>query len=137
MAFVHNVLTLECIAYTAIALLVEVNTIFLHIRKLMQLRGVPFNRPAYRVIAAINLLTFAVFRGYSLFRITWGMYWEPEKISYHYYYMLVVSMFIMNILNPILFYILLRNDFLRSPPPPQESVKNSNGHTPAGIFKEE
>nr|VZI27563.1 unnamed protein product [Spirometra erinaceieuropaei] len=36
-AFMHNVLTMKCIGYSVIALLVEVNTIFLHLRKLMQL----------------------------------------------------------------------------------------------------
>ncbi|BHF71386.1 TLC domain-containing protein 2 [Sparganum proliferum] len=41
-AFMHNVLTMKCIGYSVIALLVEVNTIFLHLRKLMQLNKVSF-----------------------------------------------------------------------------------------------
>lgn len=117
---------MDCIAYTVVALLVEVNTIFLHTRKLMQLTGVSFSHPVYKFNAAVNLVTFAGFRGYSLARITWGMYSEPETISTFFYYMLVASMLIMNLLNPILFYILLRNDFLRSWSHPAKALVTAN-----------
>ncbi|VDM02225.1 unnamed protein product [Schistocephalus solidus] len=112
-AFAHNVLTTKCIGYSVIALLVEVNTIFLHLRKLMQLNKVPFTSVVYKIVCAANLITFAIFRGTSLGWITWGMYFEPEKITTMYFYILCMSMFIMNIINPIFFWMLLRRDFLR------------------------
>nr|CAH8829759.1 unnamed protein product [Trichobilharzia regenti] len=111
-AFTYNVLTVRYIAYTVIALLAEVNSIFLHTRKLMQMHKLhPMSTPR-RLTAVVNLITFAGCRGFALFRITYGMYMTPDKMSPFYTALLMTSMIIMNVLNPILFYILLRNDFL-------------------------
>ncbi|KAG5447300.1 TLC domain-containing protein 2 [Clonorchis sinensis] len=117
-AFIYNLLTVKFIGYTVVALLAEVNSIFLHTRKLMQMHRVSFTNPMYRFNAVLNLITFAGCRGYCLFRITYGMYMEPHRMSPFYLVLLCFSMGIMNILNPILFWILFRNDFLRPPPPP-------------------
>ncbi|KAA3679557.1 uncharacterized protein DEA37_0000266, partial [Paragonimus westermani] len=113
--FIYNILTVKFIGYTVVALLAEVNSIFLHTRKLMQMHKVSFISPVYRFNAVLNLLTFAGCRGYCLFRITYGMYTESHHMSFFYRTLLCVSMCIMNVLNPILFWILFRNDFLRTP----------------------
>ncbi|KAK4472572.1 hypothetical protein MN116_003812 [Schistosoma mekongi] len=114
-AFIYNVLSIRYIAYTIIALLAEVNSIFLHTRKLMQMHKVHKKSLSYRFNAVLNLLTFAGCRGFALLRISYGMYMNPEKMTPFYTALLGTSMLIMNLLNPVLFYILLRNDFLLPP----------------------
>ncbi|KAF5403618.1 TLC domain-containing protein 2 [Paragonimus heterotremus] len=127
--FIYNILTVKFIGYTVIALLAEVNSIFLHTRKLMQMHKVSFVSPVYRFNAVLNLLTFAGCRGYCLFRITYGMYTESHHMSFFYWTLLCVSMCIMNVLNPILFWILFRNDFLRTLVPGQLSKSELNNFT--------
>ncbi|KAF8560555.1 hypothetical protein P879_07592 [Paragonimus westermani] len=127
--FIYNILTVKFIGYTVVALLAEVNSIFLHTRKLMQMHKVSFISPVYRFNAVLNLLTFAGCRGYCLFRITYGMYTESHHMSFFYRTLLCVSMCIMNVLNPILFWILFRNDFLRTPVPGQLSKSELNNFT--------
>ncbi|TPP57877.1 TLC domain-containing protein 2, partial [Fasciola gigantica] len=131
-AFIYNIVTVKYIAYTVVALLAEVNSIFLHTRKLMQMHKVPFTTSVYRFNAVLNLLTFAGCRGFALFRITYGMYTEPYRMSPFYFALLCASMLIMNLLNPVLFCILLRNDFLRSTKPSTES-KNDDDLTPKSV----
>ncbi|THD24480.1 putative transmembrane protein 56 [Fasciola hepatica] len=131
-AFIYNIVTVKYIAYTVVALLAEVNSIFLHTRKLMQMHKVPFTTSVYRFNAVLNLLTFAGCRGFALFRITYGMYTEPYRMSPFYFALLCASMLIMNLLNPVLFCILLRNDFLRSTKPSTES-KNDDDLTPKPV----
>lgn len=124
-AFIYNVLSVRYIAYTVIALLAEINSIFLHTRKLMQMHRVPSVNMSYRFNSVLNLTTFAGFRGFALLRISYGMYMNPEKMTPFYTVLLGTSMFIMNLLNPVLFYILLRNDFLL--PPKDEDLYIKNG----------
>ncbi|CAH8491933.1 unnamed protein product [Heterobilharzia americana] len=111
-AFTYNVINVRYIAYNVIALLAEVNSIFLHTRKLMQMYKIHPMNIIRRLNSLINLITFICCRGFALFCISYGIYMNPDKISSFYSFLLMSSMFIMNILNPILFYILLRNDFL-------------------------
>lgn len=108
----------------------------------MQMHKVPSVNMSYRFNAVLNLTTFAGCRGFALLRISYGMYMNPEKMTPFYTVLLGTSMFIMNLLNPVLFYILLRNDFLLPPRdedlyikkgmkvncPPSES-KISNGYS--------
>jgi len=56
--FIWHLTTCRYVAYSAVALIAEVNTIFLHFRKLLQMAGVSFTRLLYRVNAAVNLFTF-------------------------------------------------------------------------------
>lgn len=48
--------------YAMVALFVEVNSIFLHIRQLFNITGVDKEEPMYRLNSILNIGTFVVFR---------------------------------------------------------------------------
>lgn len=127
--FFYNVVSCRCIGYNVVALLAEVNSFFLHTRKLLQMHNFSFTHWGYRLNAVLNIVTFAVCRGYGLGRITYGMVSESDRsrVPPVYFGALCFSMFIMNFLNPILFCILLKNDFLRKDYGVENAGK-SNGH---------
>ena len=79
----------------------------------MQMHRVDFNNWFYRLTTIINLVTFVIFRGYALGKITYNMFIEGTRISVVYFYTLSGSMFVMNVINPILFWRLFKNDVLR------------------------
>lgn len=130
--FLYNVVSCRCIGYNVVALLAEVNSFFLHTRKLLQMHNFPFNHWGYRLNAVLNIITFAVCRGYGLGRITYGMASETDRsrVPLAYFVVLCVSMFIMNFLNPILFCILLKNDFFRKDYLQEAGKTKTNGHPP-------
>ncbi|XP_064648656.1 TLC domain-containing protein 2-like [Lineus longissimus] len=113
--FFYNMATSRCIGYNVYALMAEVNSFFLHTRKLLQMCHVRFDHWSYKINAVLNIVTFVVFRGLSLGTITMGMITPGERyrVSTIYWYTLCGSMFVMWGINPILFWRLLKNDFLR------------------------
>ncbi|CAL1544591.1 unnamed protein product, partial [Lymnaea stagnalis] len=54
--FFYNIAIRAQIGFTLIALSVEVNSVFLHWRKLLQMLKTPFDSPKYVVIKHLNLL---------------------------------------------------------------------------------
>uniref|UniRef100_A0A8W8MNV8 TLC domain-containing protein n=1 Tax=Magallana gigas TaxID=29159 RepID=A0A8W8MNV8_MAGGI len=64
--FVYNIQTKYAIELTCVALLVEVNGMFLHARKLMQIFQYGFEHKMYIVNKYTNLITFVVCRGYPI-----------------------------------------------------------------------
>ncbi|XP_013403668.1 TLC domain-containing protein 2 [Lingula anatina] len=112
--FGYHVLYCTCIGYNVVALLAEVNTVFLHTRKLLQLSKVDYNHWGYRLNAVVNIITFVVCRFGGLIRIYYGMATEADRVTPFYWWMLAASMFCMTVMNPILLWRLFKNDFLRS-----------------------
>ncbi|XP_076472995.1 TLC domain-containing protein 2-like [Babylonia areolata] len=113
--FFYNLVRCEWVGFNVVALLVEVNSFFLHQRKLLQMLGVPYDSRLYRVTVFLNLSTFVVFRGLPLAAILWGMWALYHQVAFYYYICLTGSMFVMVVMNPILFVRLLRSDYLRDP----------------------
>ena len=111
--FLYNSVTLQFIGYTVIALLSEVNSFFLHSRKLLQSHRVPFNSWIYRINAWANILTFLIFRGYSLSRISYKLITDSHRFNRWFFIVLCCSMCIMNVMNIIFFGFLIKSDFLR------------------------
>ena len=102
-----------CIAFNVIALMAEINSFFLHSRKLMQMTNVSFENWLYRIVIYFNLATFLVCRGYSCTKITCSIFVDYDLVPPSYFYAICFSMIVMNLINPILFWRLLRNDVLR------------------------
>ncbi|XP_042883062.1 TLC domain-containing protein 2-like [Penaeus japonicus] len=50
------------VGYAVVALFVEVNSIFLHIRQLFNITGIDKNEPKYRLNSMLNISTFVIFR---------------------------------------------------------------------------
>lgn len=111
--FFFNVVQSRCLAFNVIALLAEVNSIFLHARKLLQMAGVPYDRLVYRANSAMNLFTFVFCRFLCLTWIVYGMWIWHARVSSVYLAILGATMFILWVTNAILFWRLLCSDLLR------------------------
>ena len=111
--FFHNVVQCHCIAYNVIALLAEVNTIFLHARKLLQMSGFKFSGWLYRANSAANLVSFVPCRFGGLAWILYGMTQWNDRVGRVYLYLLAAAIFVLSVTNAILFWRLICSDVLR------------------------
>ncbi|CAL1544592.1 unnamed protein product [Lymnaea stagnalis] len=112
--FYYNVHIRAHIGFSIVALSVEVNSLFLHWRKLLQMVKTPYDSPKYLIIKYINLSTFVAFRGVPLSMITYCCFVWRHKVSMMYYIGICLSMFVMDVLNVILLSRLFKSDILRS-----------------------
>lgn len=112
--FFYNVYLCRCIPYNAVALLAEVNSFFLHSRKLMQMSKVKYDHILYRTNVWINLTTFVFCRFGGLAWIYYGMAVFCHRVTRIYFGLLTSSMIVMLFINIVLFHRLIKNDILRS-----------------------
>lgn len=112
--FWYNFHAKMCIAFNVIALMAEINSFFLHSRKLLQMVRFSYDHWLYKTVIYLNLLTFLVCRGYSCGRITLSMIFLGYMVPRGYLICLSLAMFVMNGINPVLFWRLFRNDVLRN-----------------------
>jgi len=110
--FVVHLVTCRYVAYSAVALLAEVNTIFLHFRKLLQMAGVSFTRLLYRANAAANIVTFMSCRFVCLIWIGYGVIFWRSRVSWPYLVSISTAVVVMYIINVVLFWRLLCSDVL-------------------------
>lgn len=101
------------IPYAIIGLMVEVNSIFLHGRKLMQFEQWPFDHWLYKLVVGLNLFTMVRYRIWGIVLIGVGVYTEWYRLTLTYQVFIIITMFVMYVINPILFWRLLKNDVLR------------------------
>ena len=113
--FFYNVVQCRCIAYNVIALLAEVNSIFLHARKLLQMSGSEFTGWLYRANAAANLASFVPCRFGGLAWIIYGMTQWNDRVAVVYLYLLAAAIFVLWVTNTILYWRLICSDLLRRP----------------------
>lgn len=124
--FFYNVVQCRCVAYNVVALLAEVNTIFLHSRKLLQMSGILFSHWLYRLNAFMNIFTFVSCRFLCLSWIVYGMFIWYDRVTPVYLCVLGSAMFVMWVTNVILFWRLVCSDLLR-PLTRVESKTATNG----------
>lgn len=96
-----------------VALLVEINSVFLHLRKILQMAGLA-NTASFRLASLVNLGTYLVFR---ILILAWMSRWLAlnwEKVPAVPCAMGTVGMAIMLPINVVLFYRLLRSDLFPS-----------------------
>jgi len=110
--FIVHLVSCRYIAYSVVALLAEVNTVFLHFRKLLQMAGVTFDRLLYRLNAAANLFTFVSCRFVCLVWIGYGVIFWRSRVSWPYLVAISSSVVVMYIINVVLFWRLLCSDVL-------------------------
>ena len=111
--FFYNVAQCRCIAFNVVALLAEVNTIFLHSRKLLQMCNISFSHWLYRLNSCMNLFTFVSCRFLCLTWIVYGMFIWYNRVSVVYLVVLGSAMFVMWVINVVLFWRLVCSDVLR------------------------
>jgi hypothetical protein len=111
--FSHNLIHLLNIGYTAVALAMEYNSIFLHARKLLKFYygDKSDNNPIAIVNKYINLLTFVFFRFGILYLIFDGIMKDGDKVYLGYLILLSSCTFAMSIINVVLLKRLIVSDF--------------------------
>jgi hypothetical protein len=97
-----------------VALIAEINSVFLHARKLFQVYRIPRDNFIVRINMCINILTFIFCRLVMLYYVTLFAYRDHYRMGYYYYlYVMFVLIPVMWVMNPILFYRVLHSDFLK------------------------
>ena len=102
-----------CISFNIVGLMMEINSFFLHSRKLLRMTNFPFDHWFYRTVVYLNLVTFLIFRGYPSVRITYALFMEYHHVPRLYLYGMYACMFVLNGIYPVLFWRLLKSDVLR------------------------
>ncbi|KAJ7308840.1 hypothetical protein JRQ81_008111 [Phrynocephalus forsythii] len=101
------------VGFAMVALLVEINSVFLHLRTILRMAGLA-HTTSYRLTSLVNLGTYVVFRISTLAWMTRWLVLNREQIAPATYALSTVGMAVMTPMNIVLFYRLLRNDFLTS-----------------------
>ncbi|XP_019741410.1 TLC domain-containing protein 2 [Hippocampus comes] len=119
----HHVVVITCfglsvftscyIGFAVVALLVEINSVFLHLRQILRMANLAAGT-VYRVNSMINLGTYVVFRINTLAWMTRWLVLNRDKVPLMAYTLGSVGLAIMTVMNIVLFYRLLRSDFLKS-----------------------
>ncbi|KAG9333955.1 hypothetical protein JZ751_009358 [Albula glossodonta] len=108
-----SVVTRRYVGFAVVALLVEINSIFLHLRQMLRMAGGGKTTP-YRVNSMLNLGTYVVFRISTLAWMTRWLVLNRDHVPLISYTIGSVGMAIMTAMNIVLFYRLLRSDFLQT-----------------------
>ncbi|XP_075052810.1 TLC domain-containing protein 2 [Mixophyes fleayi] len=119
----HHIVVITCfgismllhryVGFSVVALLVEINSIFLHLRQILLMTNL-LKTTMYRLNSLLNLGTYVIFRIITLAWMTRWLVLNREKIPLLTYTIGSVGMAIMTAMNIVLFYRLLRSDFLKS-----------------------
>ncbi|KAI1231856.1 TLC domain-containing protein 2, partial [Lamprotornis superbus] len=106
------VLLHQYVGFALVALLVEINSIFLHLRQILLMANL-VHTTCYRLNSLINLGTYVVFRMATLAWMTRWLFLNRHNVPPAAYAVGTVGMAIMTPMNIILFYRLLRSDFFK------------------------
>ncbi|CAN9511612.1 unnamed protein product [Ophioblennius macclurei] len=119
----HHVVVITCfgtsalscryVGFAVVALLVEINSVFLHLRQMLRMAGLAAGTP-YRLNSMVNLGTYVVFRINTLAWMTRWLVLSRDKLPLVAYSLGSVGLAIMTAMNIVLFLRLLRSDFLKS-----------------------
>nr|CAH0104018.1 unnamed protein product [Daphnia galeata] len=107
-----SVLTQLYIGYSVVALLVEVNSIFLHTRQLMIIKGAPRQHSGYRLNALLNIGTFLIFRILTLGWMTRWLVVHREEVPVFAYTLGSVGLAVIVLMSIVLFFRILDADFI-------------------------
>lgn len=113
MCFGISVLSCRYVGFAVVALLVEINSIFLHLRQVLCMANLA-KGTFYRINSMINLGTYVVFRINTLAWMTRWLVLNREHIPLISYTIGSVGLAIMTLMNIVLFYRLMRSDFMKS-----------------------
>ena len=109
-------------------MVLELNSIFLHIRQLMVIQDVDRNSRAYRAIAVLNMATFIAFR---VVVVAWMVLWilaNMHLLPMYYVSLAFVGFGTLTTMNISMLVKLIQRDFLGKP---DEEKEYSNGVTAA------
>ena len=110
----YNWNTKICIGYSIFAFMAEINSIFLHLRKLFQFSQVRFDSLLYRVVSILNLVTFITCRLIPQGHTLNGFYKDGYRVPSTYFKVLAILYPPGFIINVVLFWRIFKSDVLRS-----------------------
>ena len=102
------------ISYCIILLLAEINTIFLHLRKLLQFAQVGFDSVLYRVTKMINIFTFIFCRLLPQSMVVVGLFIDYHRVPKGYFLIPAITVPIGFTINIVLFWRILKTDVIRA-----------------------
>lgn len=106
------VLSCRYVGFAVVALLVEINSVFLHLRQVLRMANLA-KGTLYRVNSMINLGTYMVFRITTLAWMTRWLVLNRDLVPLISYTVGSVGLAIMTVMNIVLFYRLMQSDFLK------------------------
>ena len=106
----YLIVNVRCIGYQTLAMTIEVNTTFLHGRKLLQLAGYEPNSSLLNLMRVINLLTFIPFRFGPLLLIISASFFKQMNLPFWYLFQLRIALTVLLFVNVVLFHRLIRAD---------------------------
>ncbi|XP_022343460.2 TLC domain-containing protein 2-like [Crassostrea virginica] len=110
--FLHNILMKYAIGFSCVALLAEVNGIFLHARKLMQIFQFGFDHKLYVINKYTNLMTFVACRMFPIGRIFYGVAYECQALTPPVVRTFLCLLTIMAVINMVLLWRICKSDVL-------------------------
>ncbi|KAI6179718.1 TLC domain-containing protein [Aphelenchoides besseyi] len=108
--FLTTLVTNLFLGVVQLGLLMEINSIFLHSRSLMNLYRVDKQSTAFRFIKLLNILTFLIFR---IAVCTYLLYWQINNLMKIYWYHAIITFAVilsLSITNSVLLYRVLAAD---------------------------
>lgn len=110
--FIYSIWTSYATGIVCVALLVEVNGVFLHARKLMQIFQFSFEHKIYVLNKYINLITFVIFRGGPISRVFYEFAYKCPAFNLPLRGVFIFLTVAMACINVILFWRLCKSDVL-------------------------
>lgn len=105
-------LTRLYVGYAVVALLVEVNSVFLHTRQLFIIQGFSRQHSVYRLNSLVNVGTFLIFRILTLGWMTRWLVVHRDQVPFFAYTTGSIALAIIVLMNIILFFRILQVDFI-------------------------
>jgi len=105
--------TKHFLPYAAIALVIEINSVFLHARGLLIIAGAPKTGVLYRNVALMNVATFVLFRILLMGWMTRWMAANRERLDAAFFVAGSLGLAVIQVMNAVLFYKLLKADFFQ------------------------
>ncbi|KAE9551692.1 hypothetical protein FO519_005097 [Halicephalobus sp. NKZ332] len=103
-AFMTTLVTQKFLAVVIFGLLMEVNSIFLHSRSLMNLYRQPKTSVGFKMIALLNIVSFMIFRiAVSVYLLKW-QFTEAWKMEWYYTVVTFIVIVSLSTVNTILLY---------------------------------
>ena len=118
---IHHIVVVACfglavvqkkfVNFVIVALLCEINSIFLHLRQMLNMAGVPSSFLVVRVNNLVNIVTYIFFR---IFSLSWMLRWlvlHKGVIPELFHTTGMIGMSVMTVVNIVLFARLLSKDY--------------------------
>ncbi|TRY63963.1 hypothetical protein TCAL_00313 [Tigriopus californicus] len=133
--------TKHYLPYASLALVVEINSIFLHLRQLFIIQGVDRQSKRYRFAALANVITFVLFRILLLGWMTRWITMNRDNVPLVFFTMGSFGLAVITAMNAILFYRILKSDYLSSgtkstPISPKKPLRPEEGDAPKYVSKD-